>query len=135
MGAWGSGILENDAADEWLGMALVSNVDFVQSAIASVIGNPNYLDADDASCALVACDLLAILAGSGMSSPYPPEIADWISTLTLADPRGALADGVRAIRRILTEPSELLELWEDVPEWFSNVNHIETTLIRLMDRT
>jgi len=87
-----------------------------------------YLDVDQACCALAACEVVARLLGNwGQRDAYSEPLDLWVETYANAHPgplppdlvQGALA----AIDRITRPPSELLELWQedDPQEWLAAV--------------
>ncbi len=134
MGAWGTGLFENDDALDFAGdvverggLALVENV------LDEILDmGPEYLEAPDAEQALVAAEIVAALAGRP-APDYPDELAEWLDELD-AVPDEALVDTARrAVQRVLTPPSELLELWEeagedDYAEWRVGVESIAARL-------
>jgi hypothetical protein len=134
MGAWGTGLFENDDALDFAGdvverggLALVENVleELLDMSDESI-------EAPDAEQVLVAAEIVAALAGRP-AAEYPDELAEWLDALD-AVPDDALVDTARrAVQRVLTPPSELLELWEeagedDYAEWRVGVEAIAARL-------
>ena len=134
MGAWGTGLFENDDALDFAGdvverggLALVENV--LEELLDM---SDEYIEAPDAEQVLVAAEIVAALAGRP-AAEYPDELAEWLDELD-AVPDAALVDTARrAVQRVLTPPSELLELWEeagedDYAEWRVGVEAIAARL-------
>jgi hypothetical protein len=134
MGAWGTGLFENDDALDFAGdvverggLALVENV--LEELLDM---SDEYIEAPDAEQVLVAAEIVAALAGRP-AAEYPDELAEWLDALD-AVPDDALVDTARrAVQRVLTPPSELLELWEeagedDYAEWRVGVEAIAARL-------
>lgn len=134
MGAWGTGLFENDDALDFAGdvverggLALVENV-----LVELLDMGDEYIEAPEAEQALVAAEIVAALAGRP-AAEYPDELAEWLDELD-AVPDEALVDTARrTVQRVLTPPSELLELWEeagedDYAEWRVGVEAIAARL-------
>lgn len=134
MGAWGTGLFENDDALDFAGdvverggLALVENV-----LVEILDMGDEYIEAPEAEQALVAAEIVAALAGRP-AAEYPDELAEWLDELD-AVPDDALVDTARrTVQRVLTPPSELLELWEeagedDYAEWRVGVEAIAARL-------
>ena len=134
MGAWGTGLFENDDALDFAGdvverggLALVENV--IEELLDM---GDEYVEAPEAEQVLVAAEIVAALAGRP-AAEYPDELAEWLDELD-AVPDAALVDTARrAVQRVLTPPSELLELWEeagedDYAEWRVGVEGIAARL-------
>jgi hypothetical protein len=134
MGAWGTGLFENDDALDFAGdvverggLALVENV-----LVEILDMGDEYIEAPEAEQALVAAEIVAALAGRP-AAEYPDELAEWLDELE-AVPDDALVDTARrTVQRVLTPPSELLELWEeagedDYAEWRVGVEAIAARL-------
>ncbi|WMX47311.1 DUF4259 domain-containing protein [Streptomyces roseicoloratus] len=131
MGTWDVGPFDNDTAADFS-----YRVDEVPSeqragvllaAFREVSGvGDDYLDADQAVEAVAAAALVAAQCPGGdpVTTSYAPEQP--IPPLP-AELRPA---AVEALDRVLTEPSELLELWEesDGEEWKAGVLRLRTVL-------
>ena len=111
MGAWGSGIFQNDTSLDWVGAFDAEGAEAVARAVSAAM-RPGYLDADVASEALAACAVVAAAAGAELPEDAPADLpvrshAAAVQALKLAAPCQ------RVMRRVTAEGSELLELWED----------------------
>jgi hypothetical protein len=134
MGAWGPGVFENDAACDFVsavadggGMAaLAEALDRVSSS------GRNYLEAPDAEEGLAAAEIVARLkGGSGQQTAYSASIDAWIEGLPTGVLDELIGKAKRSITRILSEPSELLELWkesDDFESWKRSVEEISKRL-------
>jgi len=129
MGAWGTDTFDNDTAGDWAyGLEAVDDLSLVRETFDRVIAvGDDYLDSDDASEGLAACEVVARLKGNfGIRNAYTESVDKWVenhSSLSIAE----LVDPALAvIARVLTAPSELLELWEeeDATEWRNAVEDL-----------
>ena len=135
MGAWGTGTFENDGASDY-GLAIIEGRDAsgLERTLDRVLEmGTGYLEAPDGSEALAAADIRARLMGRpGESTPYTQEIDAWVG-VTKITPSSQLIDKARrAVSRVLTEPSELMELWQDSDDfeaWKASVEVLARRLI------
>jgi hypothetical protein len=134
MGAWGSGVFENDTACDFAsaiadggGMAaLAEALDRVASS------GDNYLEAPEAEEGLAAAEIVARLKGSpGQQTAYTASIDAWIEGFQTEIPDALIGMAKRSIARILAEPSELLELWAASDDFDSWKRSVEEVLKRL----
>jgi hypothetical protein len=129
MGTWGSGAFQNDTAADWaFELETAEDLSPVLLAITGVLQvGDEYLDVDDACCALAACEVVARLKGNwGTRDAYSEPVDLWVEAHP-ETPRPDLVKGaLAAIDRILKPPSELLELWqeEDAEEWIGSVEEL-----------
>jgi hypothetical protein len=116
MGAWDHTTFGNDDACDW-GSNLHSYKDlsFVEETLDKIVDNgPEYLEAPEASEAIAAAEVVARLQGRfGVKNAYTTEVDDWVSSNPLTVPKPLAQKAHSALDRILTQPSELLELWEE----------------------
>ncbi len=124
MGAWGCNIFQNDAALDWLlelqetvGFSLVDNTfDVVMNQADS------YLDVDDGSRGLAACEVIARLKGAG---GVPVEQLDeWVAKPRPVVDEERVARALAVIDRIVGSSSEVAELWDGIPEWRAAVDDL-----------
>lgn len=118
MGAWGTGIFENDAACDWTFELEASN-DFsaIEQALDDVLETgPGYLESDVASRALAACDVLVRLKRAQPDTKATQTVEAWVAGHPLHPTTEQLRRAVAAIDRVLADPSELLELWAESPD-------------------
>jgi hypothetical protein len=130
MGAWGMGIFDNDTACDWAYSLEESNdLSVVEDAIETVLSvDSDYLEAPDAEEALAACEVIARLRGNfGDRNSYTETVDNWVSGNSLKVPRELIEKAKAAIARIISDSSELAELWTesgDYEEWKHNIDNL-----------
>ena len=130
MGAWGEGVLENDAALDWIGdLEDQPQVETVTIALSVAAAGDDYLDADDGSAAMVAAEIVAAALGRPVADPDGrisalarrwPELTD----------HAALA--AQAVERVGdAERSELADLWAEAEndEWPRRVTDLRARIV------
>jgi hypothetical protein len=150
MGAWGTGIFDNDEAMDWLAgweEAVEGEGDadepgriaFVIGALAVVVEHKGYLDIDAGECALAAAEAVAAAGGkpgpalSGKVDESVLALAKWAkgpSAKILNQPE-VRALAIQAIERSLGAESEIAELWaesEEADQWRASVDDLRTRL-------
>jgi hypothetical protein len=134
MGAWGKGTFENDTACDFATTVTEGNGPVVlEQALDRVLASEtNYLEAPDAEEGLAAADIVARLNGSpGARTAYTATIDAWVERSKSTPSEALIEKARRSITRILTEPSELLELWQDSVDfevWKWNVEEVSRRL-------
>ena len=129
MGTWDVGPFDNDTAADWCGTfddaAPDARQALVRDTLARAADTTDHLDADIGDQAVAAAALVAAQCPGG--DPAHPHYGPKQPVPDLTD-LGALA--LRALDRILTGPSELLELWADSDDgpWRTTINGLRTTL-------
>lgn len=112
MGAWGSGPFENDAATDWVHD--LEDADDLTLAIDALerVRTDEHVDADDASVAIAAAEVVAATGGRPHGD-LPPEVTAWIarSDLTLDPEHAEAATG--AVERVRADESELADRWAE----------------------
>lgn len=130
MGTWDVGPFDNDTAADWCGglddAAPEARGAMVRAALAETAGTTDYLDSDVANEAIAAAALVAAQCPGGApgDSAYGPDEP-------LPDLTGLRELALRALDRVLTEPSEALELWEEAEDgpWHTGINQLRGTLM------
>jgi hypothetical protein len=127
MGAWGHGSFENDSALDWLGELLDGKASLVKKALQTVAKYPadEYLDADDASAALAAAELVAAALGKG-DERLNKNATEWLAAHRDEAAKVGADLAHRAVDRVYRE-SELRELWdENGPQtpWHADVEEL-----------
>lgn len=113
MGAWGTGPFENDEALDWIGDAPAGDLEYVRSALAAAAEpDGSYLDASDGNLVLAAAEVVAALRGAPAEG-LPDSVTEWVETLPRELDETLLGQARAATDRVITEPSELLELWDE----------------------
>jgi hypothetical protein len=136
MGTWATDAFGNDYAQDWAqDLAETSNLDAVEDTLNTALdASGGELEAPFAAEALVAIEVLARLQGKGgVRSEDSAAVDEWVDARKpKAKPRADLVDKAgRALDRILSEQSELRELWEDsdhYEEWRASVEDLRARL-------
>jgi hypothetical protein len=131
MGAWGIGAFDNDTACDWAyDLEESEGLRVIAETLSRVLAvGDEYLDADDASKGLAACEAIARLKGNwGKRNSYTETVDKWVASHPQMPPDGIVRQAVDVIDRVLTPPSELLSLWEesDANEWRDAVENLRT---------
>jgi len=122
MGAWGTGIFDNDTACDWAhDLKETSDLSLIESALDKVLKfGAEYLDASGAEEALAAAETVARLKGNwGIRDSYTEIMDKWVETTRLTPPQALIEKALRGIERVLSGPSELLELWGETDEFIA----------------
>lgn len=115
MGTWGEGVFENDDAADWVEELLESTREEqlanIETAFAEVLNSADYVEAPDASIAITAATLLAATRNPSLleDNEEKDQLAEFVQTSPPFERLIPVA--VRALRRILADDSELVELW------------------------
>lgn len=114
MGAWGPGSFDNDDAADFLADLLDSgDTSLLRETLDNVLTSTEYVEAPDASQAIVAAEVVA--AALGRASPAAARNKPLMAWIVRIRPRidATLAmQCADAVSRILAPNSELRELWE-----------------------
>ena len=129
MGAWAEDAFGNDTACDWAAnFADDPGLEKVEEAIDSVIQSEDYLDADQASECLVACEIVARLKGNwGTKNTYSEQIDKWVESVQITPSSELIDKSKNAIHKILGDDSELKELWDEDGEnkkWHNEINNL-----------
>ena len=126
MGAWGTGVFDNDDAADFVAAVDDDNI-YTQLGEAFKF-NSVYVSASDGAVALAGAALVALQTGLDVGEGSE-EVADL--TFTVDD---ALRDrAVAAVERVLGDGSELVELWEDSEDYENFLLAAEKVLDHLND--
>ena len=134
MGAWGTDAFDNDTACDYAGeIAGTRNLTKLEATVDRVLqAGESYLEAPEAEEALAAADIIARLNGNfGVRNAYTKTIDAWVAQANLTPGAALLEKARRAVTRIITEPSELLDLWNESDEaakWKLSVEALRTRL-------
>ena len=134
MGAWDSDPFGNDTACDWsYSLEDYEDLELIEETLAKIeeMGD-EYIEAPDAEEAIAAADTLARLKGKAyVKNSYTEAVDEWVSQQQLEVPQDLLDLAVHVIDRIQTEPSELLELWEESDDVGAWKKHLEALKKRL----
>ena len=134
MGAWSTDPFGNDTACDWAyTLEECEDLSLIQETLRKInaIG-PEYLEAPDAEEAIAAADTLSRLKGRFYTrNSYTETVDRWVAKHATNPPPELIAAAIQAVDRILTAPSEALELWQESDEFDSWKNHLEDLKARL----
>ena len=134
MGAWGHGIFDNDTACDW-GFSLEESDDLsvVEAALQKVVRTGSaYLEAPESEEALAAVEVVARLQGNfGERNSYTETIDAWVSKHRFEVSPELARTALATIDRILTEPSEIVELWQESGEFDAWKTSVENLRLRV----
>ncbi|WP_406364944.1 DUF4259 domain-containing protein [Streptomyces sp. NBC_01546] len=130
MGTWDVGPFDNDTAADFGGdldeVAAGEREGIVRSALTRVIDTAAYLEAPASEVAVAAAALVAAQCPGGEPADpiYGPEES-------LPDLTGLRDLALQALDRIMTEPSELMDLWaeSDGGPWRANIRRLQNVLL------
>jgi hypothetical protein len=132
MGCWAIDAFGNDDAADWAyGLEERSDLSLVESTLDKVlaVGNGEYLEAPYATEALAAIEVVARLQGHwGERNAYTETVDNWVEKTKLKPSKALVQKAHQAIERILSEQSELRELWQDTEEfdaWRASVEDLK----------
>jgi hypothetical protein len=128
MGAWGTGIFDNDDAMDWKDELCTSDgTDLLADAFAATKAGD--LDAGDGARILCAAAALAVALGREVEGA-PDLLKIWAAGLFEEDIRALLPEARAAVQEVLAEGSELKELWEgsDYGQWEATAQALLTAL-------
>ena len=120
MGAWSKDSFGNDTACDWsYGLEKVTDLSLVRQTIQKVVDSgKEYLEAPDAEEGIAAVEVIARLKGNfGERNSYTETTDNWVKAHPQQPPSDLVILGSQALDRILQQPSELLELWQESPEF------------------
>ncbi|MFF1485772.1 DUF4259 domain-containing protein [Streptomyces sp. NPDC058319] len=129
MGTWDIGPFDNDTAADWSGAlddaSADARRDLVLAALTRAAETTGFLDSEIGEEAVAAAALVAAQCpgGAPAASAYGPR-------QPLPDLTGLRAPALRALDRVLTEESELLELWaeSDSAPWKAAMDRLRAAL-------
>jgi len=133
MGAWGVGMFDDDSALDFLGeLAAVDDPASLMMQSFAVATDSDYLEYDSAQSVVVAAAAIDTLLNGTHHGDDLELLDSWVTrnrNLNVA-PLKPLA--VAAIQRVLSEGSELRELWsenaKDYPAWRSGLESLAARL-------
>jgi Domain of unknown function (DUF4259) len=135
VGAWGTGIFENDDAMDWaLDFQRAPSQRSLREAFEAVVGVEDYLERDQGSCALAAAEVLAAARGRS-GRDVPRALRDWAAANQGVAIPELIVQALAAVDRVtVVESSELAELWaetakgNDAAMWVASVDDLRRRL-------
>ncbi|HET7234013.1 MAG TPA: DUF4259 domain-containing protein [Longimicrobium sp.] len=125
MGAWGTGVFDNDAALDWFDALEQRGADAVLVALQTIPEEADTIEVDQANEALAAAEIVAACRARA-SSNLPGEATDWINAHETEIGPELLPLAIDAVTRIRAE-SELKDLWEEgdsAAEWLAVIDDL-----------
>lgn len=117
MGSWGTDIFDNDVAADWSYGLADGGLRYVQAALRNASEEGDYLDADTGAEALAAAETVARLRGTPwVESAYSAAVDEWVGRQSGQVPSDLAVLAALAVRRVMAEGSELVDLWEESGE-------------------
>ena len=115
MGAWGYRNFENDSAMNFVGdFKELPTIDVIKEALSLVIEvgtEEEYIEADEATAALIAAEIVAIVLGQA-APDAPEELSALVQKAGLTADDKLVKIARKAVKQVLKE-SELRELWAE----------------------
>lgn len=135
MGAWSHESFGNDDACDFAATVSetvdLSAVEAILDAVMQV--GSGYLEAPEASQAIAAVEVIARLQGNwGLRDTYSADVDAWVERTKIVPAKELALKARGVLKRITTEPSELLELWQESDEveiWLDAVRDLERRII------
>lgn len=135
MGTWDVGSFGNDTAADWaIGLEEADNLSYVQAALDRVASAEatKPVPSEAAEEAIAAAEVVARLRGQwGEEDAYSAPADEWVRANPFTAPSALVEKAVAVLDRVLTPPSELLELWEETDEagaWIQAVRELRGRL-------
>jgi hypothetical protein len=123
MGTWANDPFGNDAACDWKYDVekcndLRSGLNLIKATLEKTISAGNeYLEGPDADEGIAAADTVARLRGHFYDrNAYTKSLDEWVARQSGEIPQELVDLALRVVDRVLTPPSEALELWEETGE-------------------
>jgi hypothetical protein len=133
MGAWGTGIFEDDSALDFLDALAEGAAPFsaMEAALRTALA-AEYLDYDEAQAALVSAAVIDAACRGVELDGAGEDSATWLAGLDAAHATPLRGAAAGACRRLLGPGSELCELWsdneEDYPAWRAQIEALASRL-------
>lgn len=127
MGAWSAQSFGNDDASDFAcEVADSSDMGVVERALDVVIENGDaYLEAPEASRAIAAAEVIARLQGNwGTRDSHSGPVDRWVESAKLVPSADIATKARRALDRVLSQPSELMDLWDGSTDWLAAVDDL-----------
>jgi hypothetical protein len=135
MGTWDTGPFDNDTAADWTyELEETDDLSFIEETLdaALAISASESVPPEVGECAIAAADTLARLQGSVSSeSAYTETVDEWVKAHRLKPSPALIAKAKAALARITTEPSELLDVWNETDDgggWSDSVQELSDRL-------
>jgi hypothetical protein len=135
MGAWGTGIFENDDAMDWAcDFQRAPSERSLREAFDAVVGVEDYLERDPGCYALAAAEVVAAARGRPCRD-VPQPLHDWAAANPGVVTPELIAQALAAMDRVtIVGSSEVAELWAetakdaDAAAWLANIDDLRQRL-------
>lgn len=133
MGAWSHEPFGNDSACDWaFDLDGTSDFSAIEQALDEMIeAVDDYLDADLGSAAVAAAEVILRLLGQPTQTDVPEGVDEWTNHMTVQPSIVLIQKALQALSLVMTEESELNELWMESGEyliWQDNILKIQELL-------
>jgi hypothetical protein len=132
---WDVGTFANDMAADWaVALEAADDLSFIEAALDRVatIGGTASVPIEVAQEAVAAAEVVARLRGRwGQEDPYSAPADAWVRAHSITPPTALVDKAVAALDRVVTPPSQLLELWKDgleEDEWVEAIRELRGRL-------
>jgi hypothetical protein len=131
VGTWFVDSFGNDDACDWAdGLEEVHDLSLIEDTLNAVLAFGNeYIEAPESTAAIAAIEVLARLQGNwGERSAYSMSVDMWVEEHKLQPSSALVQKAHLVIERILSDNSELNELWqegEDYQAWLAAVAELK----------
>lgn len=130
MGAWSHEPFGNDAACDWLyELEETTDLSMVVSTIEDAELSAEDLDAVEAQEAIAAIEVVVkILGKSTQEDAYTESLDQWISKINEKPDNILIKNAIAVLEGVVSENSELAELWEGQEEWLMSIQKLKAAL-------
>jgi len=132
MGAWGTGNFDNDTALDWVFELEETNDLALIVETIEVVFTEDYIDSDVGSEALIAIEAIARLKGNfGIENSYAEDLDSWVKSHKLEVSNELIEKSKKVLKLIVSDKSELYELWEETEDFETWKDEIDNLRYRL----
>ena len=143
MGTWANDPFGNDLACDWVfdltkkgnsGLFGKPGLNFIKATLEKALSTGDeYLEAPDADEGIAAADTVARLRGHFYErNAYTKRLDGWVAKEKKSDHQPLATLALKVVERVLSQPSELLDLWEESAEAESWKQQMATLKERLL---
>jgi len=136
MGAWDSDPFGNDMACDWVyDVEKTTGLELIEKTLDNVLAvGDDYLDSFEAEQGIAAADTIARLRGHFyVRNAYTEALDKWVAKQKVEVPQELVNRAIQVVDRVMTEPSEPLELWEESggDDWKDHLDALKERLNEL----
>ncbi|MDR1821067.1 MAG: DUF4259 domain-containing protein [Oscillospiraceae bacterium] len=135
MGAWNYGVFDDDTAYDYLpDLKESNNIVALMAQYFDDVLSADYVEYDNGVAALVAAAVIDSAVNGTVYRCDEEELPEWIATLSATEFSPIISKAGAAITAVLSEKSELQELWfenkELYPSWLKEKEDIRERLTK-----